>query len=81
MSGLPYLVQTGTSEDDLLAKRHKVGIVIDDFHQKRAKETVLALKVLLSENRELLASRCIQAGHDERSNGRAVEVWQKIISA
>ncbi len=81
MSGLPYLVQVGTSEDDLLAKRHKVGIVIEDFHQNKAKETLLSLKSLLSENREMLASRCVQAGRDERSNTRAVEVWQKIISA
>jgi hypothetical protein len=55
--------------------------VIEDFHQNKAKETLLSLKSLLSENREMLASRCVQAGRDERSNTRAVEVWQKIISA
>jgi hypothetical protein len=81
MSGLPFIVQKGTSEDDLLAKKHRVGVVVEDFKESRAKESIENIRALLSENRAELANRCMVAGREERSNQRAVEVWRMIISA
>jgi glycosyltransferase involved in cell wall biosynthesis len=60
--GLPYLVCRGVSEDDMVAIRDHVGVVVENFTAQEAKRVVPRIEELLTEDKDQLRARCRQAG-------------------
>ena len=60
--GLPYIVCEGISEDDIVAKKNNVGVVIERFDEENAKEAYPKMIGLVEEDRDSLRIRCRQAG-------------------
>jgi glycosyltransferase involved in cell wall biosynthesis len=60
--GLPYLVCRGVSEDDTVALRDQVGVVVENFTAEEARLAVPRVKELLAEDKNQLRARCRQAG-------------------
>lgn len=77
--GLPYLVCRGVSEDDLVAVRSNVGIVVEAFTPAEARRVALQVAAFLAEAKEALRARCRAAGIDYRSFKQFVPVVDEIF--
>lgn len=77
--GLPYIVNSGVGEDDLIASQKNIGIVIENLEEPAATVTQ-KIKSLLSENRIILHERCRKEAVQTRSIAAANEVLNKIFS-
>jgi hypothetical protein len=47
LCGLPYITNEGVSEDDIIAKRYNVGVVLNDFSKSQVKEQMDRVSVLV----------------------------------
>jgi hypothetical protein len=77
--GLPYLVCRGVSEDDLVAVRSNVGIVVDAFTPAETARIAPQLAAFLAEPKDVLRARCRAAGIDYRSFKQFVPVVDEIF--
>lgn len=77
--GLPYLVCRGVSEDDFVAQRDQVGIVVEEFTAAEARRIVPQLQAFLSEDKMLLRARCRDAGISYRGLDQFVAVADDIF--
>lgn len=66
LCGLPYLVQQGTSEDDLVATEFNVGVVIPEFNVRAGDEAAPRLLEITSQGPEFRA-HCREVGLAYRS--------------
>jgi len=80
-AGLPYLICRGISEDDLIAEKHSVGVVVKDLTPGEAQDAYPKIKDLLSEPREALAERCRNAGILYRGFENQYREFQKAVTA
>jgi len=77
--GLPYLVCRGISEDDTVALRDRVGVVVDRFSPEEARQAVPRIEALLTEDKTQLRARCRQAGIAYRGLSQFVAVADEIF--
>lgn len=76
--GLPYIVNKGIGEDDIIAVQKKLGIVIQDLNES-PKNVVKNVLELLSEDKEALNKRCRNEAVSTRSIEAANAVLQNIF--
>ena len=69
MCGTPYITTEGVSEDDLVAIKDKVGVVVKDFSQESVDEQMGMILELLT-TREKIRDRCRKSGLVYRSKSR-----------
>ncbi|MEY3398275.1 MAG: hypothetical protein RL220_869, partial [Bacteroidota bacterium] len=81
MCGLPFMVQEGTSEDDILVNQSATGLVVRDFLPESAAEVASGIRQLMSRDRAKLREICRQVGLENRGNQRTVEVLRPIFEA
>ena len=60
--GLPYLVCAGVSEDDLVAEKYGVGVVVSAFNQAEAERVYPQVEAFLRAEKAPLRDKCRQAG-------------------
>jgi hypothetical protein len=60
--GLPYLVCAGVSEDDLVAEKYGVGVVVQGFTEAEANRVYPQVEHLLQMDKEQLRKQCREAG-------------------
>ncbi|MGI4862324.1 MAG: hypothetical protein ACRYFZ_00260 [Janthinobacterium lividum] len=77
--GLPYLVCQGVSEDDAVALRDHVGVVVEGFTPAEAWRVVPQIEALLTEDKNTLRARCRQAGIAYRGLDQFVTVANEIF--
>jgi len=77
--GLPYIVNRGIAEDDLVAEREKVGVVTDNFSEN-IPETKYNIIQLLNENKAGLRARCRMVAEKTRDTKIASGILNEIFS-
>lgn len=78
-SGLPYIICKGISEDDLVAERDQVGLVLDDLNVESILKQYERLKQLLNEPKLSMVSRCRLVGIDYRGFKKQYKEFDKAI--
>lgn len=78
--GLPYLVNRGIAEDDLVAERENVGIVTEDFTGTDYSSTKQKILFLLNENKSELRERCRKVAEKTRATGIAAGILNDIFT-
>lgn len=61
-TGLPYLICKGVSEDDLVAEKYNVGVVVNDLISEEIIKVRTKIGTIISEPKEKLITRCREAG-------------------
>jgi hypothetical protein len=77
--GLPYLVNEGVAEDDIIAVTHQVGVVFREFTKDEGQMVGAKVTTLLSYDRVALRERCRQLAEKTRSTHLAVDLLQEIL--
>ena len=77
--GLPYLVCQGVSEDDWVASRDHVGLVVEAFTPAEAARIAPQLAAFLAEDRAAVHARCRAAGIRYRSYGQYLPMAEEIF--
>lgn len=77
--GLPYLVCRGVSEDDVVALRDGVGVVVEAFDPAAAHLAAPQLAAFLAEDKQLQRARCRAAGIAYRGLNQFVPVADEIF--
>ena len=77
--GLPYIVCQGVSEDDWVAFRDRVGLVVEAFTPAEAVRVAPQLAAFLADDRVALRARCRAAGIQYRGFGRYIAVAEEIF--
>ncbi|WP_375416592.1 hypothetical protein [uncultured Hymenobacter sp.] len=77
--GLPYLVCRGVSEDDLVAVRDHVGVVVEAFTPAEARRVAPQVAAFLAEDKAALRARCRAAGIAYRGLDQFVSVADGIF--
>lgn len=77
--GLPYLVCRGVSEDDAVAARDTVGVVVEAFNPDEARRVAPQLAAFLAEDKSTLRARCRAAGIAYRGLDKFVSVADEIF--
>jgi hypothetical protein len=75
--GIPYIINKGVAEDDIIASRENVGVVVNDFTIHDIKELTIKIDNLLTN--ENLAERCRNTAIKYRSHQKALEVLQQVL--
>lgn len=79
--GLPYIITKGVAEDDIIAEKEKVGIVIGDLRTADVQQLNAAMTELFKEDRQSLRQRCADLAIKERAISNSVEALRKIFSS
>jgi glycosyltransferase involved in cell wall biosynthesis len=80
LGGLPYITCRGVSEDDEVAESHKVGLVVEALNSLEAHRIYPSLIELLSEDKEVLRSRCRTTGINYRSRRQVDLLLDEILA-
>lgn len=75
--GIPYLINKGIAEDDIIASQNRVGVVVEDFNKCNIQELTDQIEELW--NDELLQERCRQTAVGLRSHKKAIEILKHIL--
>jgi hypothetical protein len=75
--GIPYIINRGIAEDDLIAEREMVGVVTNDFTVHHMNQLVDKIEILL--NDKDCTIRCRNTAIKYRSHQKAIEVLQGIL--
>lgn len=76
--GIPYIINKGIAEDDLIAIENKVGIVLDDFTNGHTDELKNQMKNLWEDS--TLSHRCRETAVRLRSHKKAIEILEQILN-
>ena len=60
--GLPYVVGKGISEDDIVADKHRAGVVLNSYDREGLRSALPEIRKLFDEDSDNLRSRCRAAG-------------------
>ena len=77
--GIPFLLNRGIADDDIMAESENVGVVFEDISQKNIEKQKAQLKILMEEDKESLRERCRNAAIKHRGIQNSVEVLHKMI--
>lgn len=80
MCGVPFITSKGVSEDDLYAKMHNVGVVLEEFNEENIVKAVDEIKMLLQESKKAQKERCRKVGVEYRSKQHVVDVLENVYS-
>ena len=80
LCGIPYIVCKGISEDDCYAKKHNVGVVLEDFSSASWQTATQDIFDLTSENKDIQRARCRKIGLQYRGFRNAKKVLKEIFS-
>jgi hypothetical protein len=78
--GLPYIVNKGVAEDDLVAIKERVGIVMEDLESDRPDELDKKISDLLRDPDGTLQKKCIDTAKKYRDISISLNVLKEIIS-
>lgn len=79
LCGIPFIVQRGTSEDDTIAEKHNVGIVLNTFDEDGLNEKWGPLNELLNEDKKRIRERCRNTGISYRGKTNAIKLLRSIF--
>jgi hypothetical protein len=79
LCGLPYLTCKGVSEDDIVALKEGVGVVVNDFSEESITKSIPSIKEYLSMDREEIARKCRQIGLKYRAKGNVDIILKHIF--
>lgn len=79
LCGLPYLVNAGVSEDDEIAQKHKVGVVINSIDTLDT-STIAEINSLLSNDPTAMRQKCREIGIKYRSLGNMIGLLDQIFN-
>ncbi len=77
LCGIPFVTNRGVSEDDLIAQKYSVGVVLDHFTKSEVKANLKEIKELLA-NKESSKNR--QIGMEYRSLSAYTEISREIFT-
>lgn len=80
MCGVPILVQAGTSEDDEIALKNRVGAVLTTFDTEGLTACHETMKNLLSEDKTQLRQRCRETAISYRGKKNALQLMKDIFN-
>lgn len=80
LCGVPYIIQENTSDDDVVVRENRVGIVVESFTKEAAKKVVKQLEDFLKEDPQIVRLRCRKAGVDYRGMHKAMTLYQKYFN-
>lgn len=75
--GIPYMINRDVAEDDLIAEKEQVGVVVNDFTSHDIMELKQKMEVLL--NDKAIHQRCRDTAIKYRSHHKALEVLRQIL--
>jgi hypothetical protein len=78
--GLPYLVCAGVSEDDLVAEKDGVGVVVQEFSAAEASRVYPQVERLLAAEKASLRARCRTAGIAYRGMSQYLPTAEEIFA-
>ncbi|MFN3917733.1 MAG: glycosyltransferase [Flavobacteriales bacterium] len=78
-TGLPYIVNEGIAEDDIVARKEDVGIVIKNISEESISHCVEGISRFSTLNKDELRERCRSAGIKYRSMNNMVSVLTNIL--
>jgi len=78
--GLPFMVNRGIADDDVLAEEENVGVVFEDIKQPNIDKQLQSLQAFMQEDRQQLAERCRAVAIKHRGIHNSVEVLHEMIT-
>lgn len=78
--GLPYLVCAGVSEDDLVAEKYGVGVVVNGFSEAEATRVYPQMEQLLNREKTQLRQQCREAGIAYRGLSQYLDTADQIFA-
>lgn len=78
--GLPYIVNRGVADDDLLAEKERVGVVLESLEAADIHRALPALRQMMDEPREAQRQRCRQAAIEHRGMHNSINVLKQIFA-
>ena len=77
--GLPVLINAGIGDTDGVVKKHKIGVVVDEFNRKSYISKINNLMEMMK-NKDLLSEKCHRVAENEFSLKRGVSQYYYIYS-
>lgn len=77
--GIPYIINQGVAEDDILAKKENVGVVINNITAINFENLNFEIMGMLSENKENLRNRCHEIAVKYRGMQNSVNTLDSIL--
>jgi len=77
--GIPFLLNRGIADDDIMAEEENVGLVFESLDPKNFTSPLAALKQFMQEEPASLQARCRAAAIKHRGIQNSVEVLEKMI--
>lgn len=78
LCGLPYIVNRGVAEDDLIAEKYDVGVVIDDLEVSKVPEIHKKIQQLLSDKK--IRERTVEVGLKYRKLSNTTQLLEGIFT-
>ncbi len=78
--GIPFLLNKGIADDDIMAEEENVGVVFEDISQKNIEKQNQKIKLFINEDREKLRKRCRDAAIKHRGIHNSVDVLHSMIN-
>ncbi len=79
LCGKPFITIEGVSEDDIYAREHKVGVVLEDFSERSIIMAIPEITTLLEEDRIEQSERCRNVGLDYRSKENVTKILGSVF--
>ncbi|MBI1266077.1 MAG: glycosyltransferase [Cryomorphaceae bacterium] len=80
MCGLPYITMRGVSEDDEVAEKNNVGIVLSALDAAQADEAHDKMRELFQEDTHALRKRCRDVGIEYRGKHHVDQLFDRLLS-
>lgn len=77
--GLPFIINRGIADDDILAETEQVGVVFKSLELNDIEASLPVLKTLIDEDKEQLRKRCRAAAIKHRGLHNSVDLLTKIV--
>ena len=77
--GLPFIVNRGVADDDVLAEKEQVGVVLESFDSADIARALPTLRMFMDEQREQQQARCRRVAIEHRGIHNSVRVLKEIF--
>lgn len=78
--GLPFVVNRGIADDDILAEKENVGIVLESLDEKDVHQALPLLRTMIDEPRDQQRARCRAAAIAHRGIHNSVAVLEQVFT-